>query len=195
MLENCDRIMHLRFNIDACPKHSPFRFMHLTHQNLSAHALFCHNSLAKVKTQFLIYKYKHTEFWCVQCPRPAGPSALDKHQIQASALDLSYFTSKRKCKFINLIHTRQKNKIICSLSWKINVNGFKISLNMKNINNFTQWKKMDQSMWRSRAWSRTKSTSRSLGAVRGVQWTFSIHSTYSIKSQSENKKLSWSVWI
>ena len=41
-----------------------------------------------------------TEFWCVQCPRPAGPSALDKHQIQASALDLSYFTSKSKCKFI-----------------------------------------------------------------------------------------------
>ena len=60
-----------------------------------------------------------TEFWCVQCPRPAGPSALDKHQIQASALDLSYFTSKSKCAFINLIHTRQKNKIICSCSWKI----------------------------------------------------------------------------
>ena len=60
-----------------------------------------------------------TEFWCIQCPRPAGPSALDKHQIQASTLDLSYFTSKSKCKFINLIHTRQKNKIICSRSWKI----------------------------------------------------------------------------
>ena len=60
-----------------------------------------------------------TEFWCVQCPRPAGPSALDKHQIQASALDLSYFTSKSKCKFINLIHTRQKNKIIWSRSRKI----------------------------------------------------------------------------
>ena len=60
-----------------------------------------------------------TEFWCVQCPRPAGPSALDKHQIQANALDLSYFTSKSKCKFINLIHTRQKNKIICSCLWKI----------------------------------------------------------------------------
>ena len=60
-----------------------------------------------------------TEFWCVQCPRPAGPSALDKHQIQASALDLSYFTSKSKCKFINLIHTWQKNKMICSCSWKI----------------------------------------------------------------------------
>ena len=49
-----------------------------------------------------------TEFWCVQCPRPVGLSAFDKHQIQASALDLSYFTSKSKCKFINLIHTRQK---------------------------------------------------------------------------------------
>ena len=60
-----------------------------------------------------------TEFWCVQCPKPTGLSALDKHQIQASALDLSYFTSKSKCKFINLIHTQQKNKIICSCSWKI----------------------------------------------------------------------------
>ena len=59
------------------------------------------------------------EFWCVQCPRPAGPSALDKHQIQSRALVLSYFTSKSKCKFINLIHTRQKNKFICSCLWRI----------------------------------------------------------------------------
>ena len=35
----------------------------------------------------------------------------------------------------------------------------------------------------------------SLGAVRGVQWTFSIHSPYLLKSQSENKKFSYSVWI
>ena len=83
-----------------------------------------------------------TEFWCIQCPRPIGLSALDKYQIQASALDLFYFTSKSKCKFTNLIHTRQKNKIICSCSWQImNKNGFKIPLNMKNVNNFTQWKK------------------------------------------------------
>ena len=60
-----------------------------------------------------------TEFWCVQCPRPTGLSALDKHQIQASVLDLSYFTRKSKCKFINLIHTQQKNKIICSYLWKV----------------------------------------------------------------------------
>ena len=36
---------------------------------------------------------------------------------------------------------------------------------------------------------------RSLGAVRRVQWTFSIHSAYLLKSQSENKKFSWSVWM
>ena len=45
----------LRFNFDACPMHSPFGFVHLTHQNLSARALFCLNSLAKVNTQLLIY--------------------------------------------------------------------------------------------------------------------------------------------
>ena len=55
MLENLDKIMHLRFNFDACPMHSPFRFVHLTHQNLSARALFCLNSLAKVNTQLLIF--------------------------------------------------------------------------------------------------------------------------------------------
>ena len=57
MLENLDKIMHLRFNFDACPMHSPSGFVHLTHQNLSARALFCLNSLAKVNTQLLIYKY------------------------------------------------------------------------------------------------------------------------------------------
>ena len=36
--------------------HSPFGFVRLTHQNLSAHALFCHNSLPKLNTQLLIYK-------------------------------------------------------------------------------------------------------------------------------------------
>ena len=30
MLENLDKIMHLRFNFDACPMHSPFGFVHLT---------------------------------------------------------------------------------------------------------------------------------------------------------------------
>ena len=56
-------------------------------------------------------------------------------------------------------------------------------------------KKMDQPMWRSRARSPTKNTLRSLGAVLGVLWTFSIHSAYLLKNQSENKKLSWSVWM
>ena len=52
--------------------------------------------------------------WILMRPRPAGPSALDRHQIQAYALDLSYFIRKSRCKFINLIHTLQKNKISCS---------------------------------------------------------------------------------
>ena len=56
MLENLDKIMHSRFNFDACPMHSPFWFMHLMHQNLSVPALSCLNSLAKVNTQLLIHK-------------------------------------------------------------------------------------------------------------------------------------------
>ena len=55
MLENCDKIILLHFNFDACPMHSLFGFVHLAHQNLSAGALFCHNALAKVNTQLLIY--------------------------------------------------------------------------------------------------------------------------------------------
>ena len=57
MLENCDKIMHFRISFDACPMHSPFRFVHLTHQNRGTRALFCHNLHAKVNTQLLIYKY------------------------------------------------------------------------------------------------------------------------------------------
>ena len=37
--------------------HSPFWFVHLTHQNLIARALFCHNSLTKVNTELLICKF------------------------------------------------------------------------------------------------------------------------------------------
>ena len=57
VLENCDKIMHICFNFDAFPVHSPFGSVHLTHQNLSTHTLFCHNSLAKVNTQLLMYNY------------------------------------------------------------------------------------------------------------------------------------------
>ena len=57
VLENCDKIMHFRSNFDACPMHSLFGFMHLTHQNLSARALFCYNLLAKFNTQVFKYNY------------------------------------------------------------------------------------------------------------------------------------------
>ena len=75
--------------------------------------------LSEISSEIWQIQCTRTEFWCIQCLRPAGLSALDKHQIQASALDLSYFTNNSKCKFIKVIHTRQKNKIICSFSWQI----------------------------------------------------------------------------
>ena len=82
VLENLDKIMHLRFNFDACPMHSPFGFVHLTHQNLSARALFCLNSLAKVNTQLLIYNYGETPELYANCflstyiPNSCGPLDL-----------------------------------------------------------------------------------------------------------------------
>ena len=51
MLDNCGKIIHLHFNVDAYPMHSHFGFVHLMHQYLSARAFF-HNSLAKVSTHF-----------------------------------------------------------------------------------------------------------------------------------------------
>ena len=58
---------------------------------------------------------------------------------------------------------------------------------------------MDRSIWCSVTFAREITHEithqKHLGAVRGVQWTFSIHSAYLLKSQSENKKLIWSVQI
>ena len=74
------------------------------------------------------------EHWILMRPRPAGSSALDEHQIQSKSFDLSHFRSKGKCKYISLIHTWQKNKIICFGSWKImNKLAWNV-MNMKNIN-------------------------------------------------------------
>ena len=38
-------------------------------------------------------------------------------------------------------------------------------------------------------------TNKEYALRRGVQWTFSIHSAYLLKNQSQNKKLSGSVWM
>ena len=61
MLENLDKIMH--FNFDACPLHALTLRVRELNQNLSAirEHYFCLNSLAKVNTQLLIYKYKTQE--------------------------------------------------------------------------------------------------------------------------------------
>ena len=116
--------------------------------------------------------------------------ALGKQQHQCKCTGIISFLQQQDLPVrIDLILTQKKNKIICSYLWKIVYNGFKMPLSIKNINNFTRWKQMNLSIWWSRVLSCTKSTSRSLGAVRGVQWTLSIHSVYLLKSQLEIKKL------
>ena len=85
--------MHLRFNFDACPMHSPFGFVHLTHQNLSARVLFCLNSLAKVNTQLLIYNHS-------------------RHKLFSDKLDivLSFKHKKRKVRIYWILPTKKFTK-------------------------------------------------------------------------------------
>ena len=79
MLKNCDKIMHFRFNFDACLMHSPFVVVHLTHQNLSGHVLFCHNSLPKVNTQLLIYNKLMSILDTQDLQLSPSPTALPLH--------------------------------------------------------------------------------------------------------------------
>ena len=134
-----------------------------------------------------------TEFWCVQCPRPAGPSALGKHQIQASALDLSYFTSKSKCKFINLIHTRQKNKIICLCSRNIsNKMTFKCHWAWRILTTLP----CEKNGLVDVAFTRTITYQKHLAqSERSTRSAMDIFNTLLVKSLSENRELSLSVWI
>ena len=55
---------------------------------------------------------------------------------------------------------------------------------MKNINNFTQWKK-----WISRCDVRARDHAPKAPRAVWAQYA------YLLESQSENKKLSWSVWM
>ena len=88
MLENCVKIMHYRFNFDACLMHSPFGFgfVQLTHQNLSVHALFCHISLTKENTQLLIYNYQ------------ALPHLASTYQFQLIKIPFQNFITYRSSK-------------------------------------------------------------------------------------------------
>ena len=112
-----------------------------------------------------------------------------KINISGSTWNLYRFLSNKTDACIDLIRTWQKNKFICSCLWK---NSFQMLLNMKNINNFTQWKIESVDVTITFTITQKK---HSLGAVRGVHCTLSIHCGYLLKSQSENKKSSWSVWI
>ena len=53
VLENLDKIMHLRFNFDACPMHSPFGFVHLTHQNHLARLSPCDHQKSYIRAYII----------------------------------------------------------------------------------------------------------------------------------------------
>ena len=115
MLENLDKIMHLCFNFDACPMHSPFGLVHLTHQNLSARALFCLNSLVKVSTQLLIYNYGTSCFHpgldeILQSKTVWGLFFEDKHCIVAKKKKKKN-TESLMCSFISLFCAQYTLKI------------------------------------------------------------------------------------
>ena len=106
--------------------------------------------------------------------------------ISTSALVLNHFSSIKTLSMYWLnSHTpeKQNHLLIFVKNYKM---AFKITLNTKYFNSFTQWKNGSVNV---------TSTSRSLSTVRWAQWTFSIHSAYLLKNQSEIKKLSWNVWI
>ena len=86
--------MHFPFNFDACPVHLPFGFVHLTHQNLSASALFCHNSLAEVNIQLLIYNHCFSTFFppIVENPNHCEFSNLRDMLIRTHLQDLKDVT-------------------------------------------------------------------------------------------------------
>ena len=136
-----------------------------------------------------------TEFWCVQCPRPAGPSALDKHLIQGKCFELSYSPSESKCKFINLIHTRQKNKIICLISWKV-MN----ELTLKCHSTWRVWAYLPSEKYGSVDLTFTCASMHQkhhAQSRRSTRSTLDIFNTLRVFAHkpSENNELSRSVWI
>ena len=108
-----------------------------------------------------------------------GPSELDKHQIQGKWIDLSHFSSKSKWKFIDLIHTRQKNKIICWSLWKI----------IDKINSKCQ------SIPYSCAQQSTKNTSHSQIAVWGALKICYTLPDFTTEPMKLKLKWSLSVWM
>ena len=80
--------------------HSPFGFVHLTHQNLSARTLVCRNALAKVNTQLLIYNYTFIFYQGIH---------IFKTQIYNSWVIWSVFNLGKKLHvFCESVHLHQK---------------------------------------------------------------------------------------
>ena len=124
-------------------------------------------------------------------PEARRAKCIGQASKSGKCIGLYYFIWKSKCKFINLIHTWQKNKIICSCSWKIiNTMASKCHLTWKNINNFTQWTK-----WISRCDVQVRDHAPKHLAQSGHSTRSAVNivnTLHVFKEQSENKKWSWS---
>ena len=109
--------------------------------------------------------------------------------ISASALDLNHFSRTRLNHVLTLFIQDSKTKSFAHVGEK---NDFKMQLNMKNINNFNEWKNGSVDMTIMRAIMEQKHLTQSGRSALDI---FNVHSVYLLKSQSVNKKLSWSVWM
>ena len=129
--------------------------------------------------------------WCSSNARTEG-ECIGRTSTSAQVhLHLNHFSSNKTYACIDLIHTRQKNKIICSCLWKIiNKMTFKMPINMKNINTLPSEKNgsVDVTITHQKHLAQSGRSTRSALDIFNALRVF-------IKNQSEYKKLSWSVWI
>ena len=130
-----------------------------------------------------------TDFWCIWFPRPTRSSTMDKYRVQYKCIDLSYFFTINKCKFINLIHIWQKNNLLMFIT-NDKLSGSEVQLNMRITNKYT-WQKW---ISRCKAYANTH-TSKAPRAVQ-AQYMVDIFNTLRVFWSSTNWFATMrSVWI
>ena len=108
----------------------------------------------------------------------------------ANALDLNQFLNNKTYACIDLTHTRKKKHHLLMLEKDNKWNGFKMPLNMKNINNFTQWKNGSIDLTIARANMQQKHLAQSRCSTH---CTFSIHFAYLLKVKYFHEAKDWIV--
>ena len=115
-------------------------------------------------------------------------------KFRASALICCLSRAKINAHLLTRFILNRKTKSFPMFMKNYKLNGFEKPLSMKSDNKFTQWKKWISQLMFMFAFMHQKQHCI-LGTVRGMHDAFSIHSMYLLTSQSENKKLSRSVWM